>query len=108
MIVNQFNSRYLIVEFKNYNDKIKQGQIFTTEKYLHRNALRSTAIIVSREGPDDNAELACRGALRESGRLIINLNINQLCDMLHAKDDNDDPNSVILDIVDEMLMTIER
>ncbi|MGY3404184.1 hypothetical protein ACVWZV_000297 [Bradyrhizobium sp. GM5.1] len=35
-IVNHFQSRYVVFEFKNYRKRIKQGQILTTEKYLYR------------------------------------------------------------------------
>src|SRR5207237_324460 len=69
-IVHQFRSRYIIFEFKNYKEKIGQGQIYTTEKYLFSAGLRTTAIIISRRGADKNALAAARGALRESGKLI--------------------------------------
>ena len=71
-IVSQFHSRYIVFEFKNYRAKIKQGQIYTTEKYLFGNALRSMAIIISKNGADKNALAAARGALRESGKLMVN------------------------------------
>ena len=107
-VVNQFRSRYIIFEFKNYARKIKQGQIYTTEKYLFLTALRSTAIIISRNGADRNAEAASRGALREHGKLMINLSISDLCKMLELKDNGDDPNTVLLDRLDDMLMRLER
>ena len=107
-MVNQFRSRYIIFEFKNYARKIKQGQIYTTEKYLFLTALRSTAIIISRNGADRNAEAASRGALREHGKLMINLSISDLCKMLELKDNGDDPNTVLLDRLDDMLMRLER
>jgi hypothetical protein len=107
-IVHQFRSRYIIFEFKNYKAKIKQGQIYTTEKYLFGSALRSTAIIISRSGADKNALAAARGALRESGKLMINLSMDDLCNMLNLKDNGDDHNTVLLERVDEMLMKLER
>jgi hypothetical protein len=107
-IVNQFRSRYIVFEFKNYVDKIKQGQIYTTEKYLFGPALRSTSIIISRNGADTNALAAARGALRESGKLMVNLNIKQLCEMLHLRDNGDDHNTILVAIVDDMLMRLER
>jgi hypothetical protein len=107
-IVTQFRSRYIVFEFKNYSNKIKQGQIYTTEKYLYAAALRSTAIIISRNGADNNALAASRGALRETGKLIVNLNIDDLCKMLRMKDQGDDHNAVLVDKVDEMLMKLER
>jgi hypothetical protein len=108
VIANQFRSRYIIFEFKNYGGKIKQGQIHTTEKYLFGTALRSTAIIVSRKGADKNAMAVSRGALRESGKLIINLTVSEVCEMLHLKDAGDDHNTILVERVDEMLMRLER
>jgi hypothetical protein len=67
-----FRTRYVLFEFKNYTEKIGQGQIYTTEKYLYPAALRGTAIIVSPKGPDENAEASARGALREHGKLTLN------------------------------------
>jgi len=107
-IATQFRSRYIIFEFKSYSSKIKQGQIYTTEKYLFGPALRSTAIIISRKGADKNGLAAARGALREHGKLLINLDIDDLCEMLHLRDRGDDHNSVLVDRVDEMLVKLER
>jgi hypothetical protein len=107
-IVNQFRSRYIVFEFKNYGAAIRQTQIYTTEKYLFVAALRSTAIIISKKGADRNALAACRGALRENGKLIINLNVDDLCRMLHLKDQGDDHNAVLVEYVDKMLMALER
>lgn len=108
MLANQFRSRYIIFEFKNYTQKIKQGQIYTTEKYLFSAALRSTAIVISRKGAHKNALAAARGAIRENGKLIINLDLEDLCNMLHRKDRGDDHNAVLIERVDEMLIKLER
>jgi hypothetical protein len=106
-IVNHFHSRYVVFEFKNYRKRIKQGQILTTEKYLYRTALRSTAIIISKVGADKNAMALCRGVLREHGTLIINLTVEDICAMLHMRDEATDHNSVLTDHVDKMLMELE-
>jgi hypothetical protein len=107
-IVSQFRSRYIVFEFKNYGTKIKQTQIYTTEKYLFVTALRSMAIIISRNGADKNALAAARGALRDSGKLMVNLDIQDVCDMLHRKEKGDDHNSILVERVDDMLMKLER
>lgn len=54
-LIDHLNSRYVIFEFKNYVDKIAQGQILTTEKYLLERGLRRVAIILSRKGADKDA-----------------------------------------------------
>jgi hypothetical protein len=107
-LVNHFRSRYVIFEFKNHTQKITQGQIYTTEKYLFQTALRSTAFIISRVSADDNALAAARGALREHGKLIVNLTIDHLCKMLELKDSAGDPSSILVNIVDQMLIKLER
>lgn len=88
-----FRAWYVVFEFKNYGGRIKQGQIYTTEKYLFTGAMRSVAFIVSRSGADKNALAAARGAVRESGKLIINLSVADICRMLDLKDTDNDPNS---------------
>jgi hypothetical protein len=113
MLVSDFRSRYVVFEFKCYTDKITQGEILTTEKYLYVPALRSTAIIISTNGPDKNAYATACGALRENGKLIINLTVEQICKMLHAKDGTteDAPSDVEGELfieLDKMLMSIER
>lgn len=107
-IARDFKSRFVVFEFKNYTDKIKQNQIYTTEKYLYLTALRSIAVIISRQGADDNAIIAMNGALREHGKLIICLNLDELCKMLKMKDKGDDPNSFLSDKIDNMLMKLAR
>lgn len=102
------NTRYVIFEFKNYNKKIKQTQIFTTEKYLFTKALRSVAFIISRLGPDNNALTVAKGALRESGKLIVNLTDEDLCQMLHLKDKSDEHHEILINKIDEMLIKMVR
>jgi hypothetical protein len=70
--------------------------------------MRTVAFITSRKGADKNALAATRGAVRESGKLIIHLSIDDVCKMLEAKDSGDDPNSTLFDSLDEMLMKLER
>jgi len=108
MLVERFNSQYVIFEFKNYGGRITQGEIYTTEKYLFAKAMRTTAIIVSRKGADKNALAACRGALREHGKLIINLSVDDICKLLALRDADDDCNAYLFQIVDDMLMKLER
>ncbi|UPK20325.1 hypothetical protein IVA73_04145 [Bradyrhizobium sp. 131] len=72
-----------------------------------RTALRSTAIIISKVGADKNAMALCRGVLREHGKLIINLTVEDICAMLQMRDEATDHNSVLTDYVDKMLMELE-
>ncbi|GAB3852264.1 restriction endonuclease [Hymenobacter terrigena] len=103
-----FNSRFLIFEFKNYQSTIKQKEIYSTEKYLYHTAFRRIAIIISRKGASTNANKAICGALRESGKLIISLSDDDLKEMLKLKDNAGDYHKIIADRVDEVLMTLSK
>jgi hypothetical protein len=107
-ICNELDSRYVVFEFKNYKLKINQGQVLTTEKYLHKRALRSVAFIISRKGISDNAMKFSQGAMREHGKLIVNLTDEDLCNMLDMKEKGDDPNDYMFEKVDSFLMSLPR
>lgn len=49
-VTSHLQSRYALFEFKNYSEKITQGQILTTEKYLFERGLRKFALIMTRKG----------------------------------------------------------
>jgi len=107
-LARDFRARYVIFEFKNYGEKITQKEIFTTEKYLYPSAMRAAAIIISRQGANENAKSAARGALREAGKLIINLSIADLRSMLEMRDRGESGAEVLLICLDQMLIRIER
>ena len=83
--------------------------INTTEKYLYSKALRGIAIVISHNGEDNNAQKAIKGILRETGKLILSINNNDLVKMLKMKFDNSAPPSVHLyDKLDKMLIDLEK
>ncbi len=103
-----FRSRYVVFEFKNYTDPITQDQVYTTEKYLFTSALRSIAIIIAKSGTTESANRAMRGALREQGKLILCLSMNEFCGLLRGFDNGDNPEEVLIRKVDDLLMAIAR
>lgn len=107
-LANDLSSRYVIIEFKNYKDKIKQGQVLTTEKYLLETALRKVAIICTRKGADTNAIKATQGAMREQGKLMIVIDDNFLCQMLKDKQTGNDPSDRLFDEADNFLLSLPR
>jgi hypothetical protein len=102
-MAQDFRCRYVVFEFKNYSEKISQNQIYTTEKYLYPNALRSVAIIVARNGHDAGAHRAVQSAVRESGKVIIVLSLDDLVRLLKAKDNGFEPSDVLVDHIDNLL-----
>lgn len=107
-LITDFRARYVVFEFKNYGGPITQREVYTTEKYLYPVAMRGAAIIVSRHGADPGADKAMRGALRESGKLILSLSVEELCGMLKARDAGSDHSATLVGKLDGMLMGLER
>lgn len=108
-ICKYFSTKYIVFEFKNYEKPITQREIYTTEKYLYEKALRKVAIIISRNGADKHAEMAARGSLLESGKLIICLSDEDMKAMLQIKKEGERTTGEYLEnILDDMLMRLEK
>jgi len=108
-IKHYFNTKYVVFEFKNHNDKISQKEIYTTEKYLYGTALRKVAIIISRNGYDDNALRAAKGSLRESGKLILCLTDQDLLKMADIKTrGEEEPADSLGEMLDALLIHLEK
>lgn len=107
-IEEYFRSKYIIFEFKNYKDVITQKEIYTTEKYLYAKALRCVAIIVSCNGSDENAKKAIKGTLRENGKLILNLSNKDIANMLEYELNGNLASEYLYNVLDEMLIELEK
>jgi len=107
-LINSFNTRFILFEFKNYCDKITQDQIYTTERYLFNKALRSVGFIISRVGGTDGAIQAAKGSLKEHGKLIMILSDKDLCEMLKLKDSGNSPNDYLSNLLDKWLISLSR
>lgn len=107
-LIEDFNSRYILFEFKNYSEEIKQTQIYTTEKYLFQTALRTVCFIISRRGPSESAKKAVNGVLRETGKLMIPLSDDDLIVMINHKDNGLFPEDYLFEIVDDQLLSLEK
>lgn len=107
-VIEHLNSRYVLFEFKNYLGEIKQGQILTTEKYLLEKGLRRMAIIMTRTGAEAHAIAMTQGAMREQGKLMLIVNDEKVCEMLHMKERGEDPTDCLFEIADNFLLTLPR
>lgn len=107
-LIEDFRSRHVLFEFKNYGGKLKPNLVHITEKYLFPTALRATAIIISPKGPSAEALYASRGALRDAGKLVLHLDVDQVCEMLHAYDDGSVPSLYLETHLDAFLRSVER
>lgn len=75
---------------------------------LHAKALRSVAIIIAKNDYDDNSVWAVKGCLRENGKLIILLNIEDIKKMYKMKEENDDPSVYLMNKLDVLLLELEK
>lgn len=107
-VINEMKSRYVVFEFKNYTDPISQQQILTTEKYLSPKSFRSVAFIISRMAISNSAAVMCQGAMREHGKLIINLCDDDLVIMMEKKVDGLEPSDYLFSLVDNFLLGLPR
>ncbi len=107
-LIQFYNTKFIVFEFKNYADPITQNLIYITEKYLFKPALRNVAIIISRKGFDDHAGDVALGCLKENGKLIIDITDDDLVSMLLAKIDGKEPSDILLDRTLNMLMAIGK
>ncbi|WP_444936853.1 YraN family protein [Microbulbifer sp. JMSA004] len=107
-VSSNLDSRYILFEFKNHKDKICQSQVYSTEKYLFEKAKRKVCFLISRKGPSDNALVACQGAMREHGKLIINLDDKIIIDLIDSKISGNDPNETLFKEIDDFLMKLPR
>lgn len=108
ILKEHYNTRFVVFEFKNYEEEINQNLIYITEKYLYKATLRNVAIIISRKGFSNNAHKAANGILTENGKLIIDLCDNDLITMLRMKADKEDASDYILDKLENWLMSISK
>lgn len=108
LMLTDLHTRYVVFEFKNYSTPITQSEILTTEKYLYPSALRKVAIIISPLGSAKSAIMVMQGAMREHGKLILSLTVEEITSLLVGKDGGADPNTYLFDQVDKFLMGLGR
>lgn len=107
-LTNHIRSRYIVFEFKNYSKAITQFQIITTEKYLLENASRKVAVILCRKGGDDNSKKMIQGAMRESGKLIMILDDDDLIKMINDRIEGRDASDHLGLLADNFLLQLPR
>ena len=99
-----FATRYVVFEFKNFEEPIGQNQIYLTEKYLFSGGLRRVSVVVARKGLDSGGQRATKACLRDNGKLIICLSLCDLRQMLLAKDTGDEYNELMIIRVSDLMM----
>lgn len=101
-----FNTKFVVFEYKNYVEKISQNLVFITSKYLYPSALRNVAFIISRNGLDRNAEAVVSSKIKNEKTLIISLTDKDLLIMVALKDKGKEPSDYLLEKVENLLMSL--
>jgi Holliday junction resolvase-like predicted endonuclease len=107
-LIEDFRTRYLLFEFKNYGVKLKPNVLHVTEKYLFPSAMRSTAIILSPLGFNADSRETARGAMRDAGKLMLDVTSSVLAKMLRAKDGGNVANTRFEPMLDAFLLDLGR
>jgi len=108
LLIEHYNSRFVVFEYKNHTSTLSQNLVFITEKYLFNAALRNVAIIISRNGFSKNADVAAKGCLKENGKLIIDITDQDLVLMLKRKATGEEPSDYLLEKTESFLMSISK
>lgn len=88
-------TRFVVAEFKNFEDGPGQQEVESLQQYLFPKAMRSFGILCSRKKPTDSALLARRRAWVENEKLIVILSDEGMVDLVNAKDSGNDPAELI-------------
>lgn len=75
---------------------------------MFETALRKVAIIITRHGIDKNGMKLTKGILRESGKLIIVLNDEDVKEMISIYENGEKATTVLEKKLDELLTTLEK
>lgn len=79
------STRFLVAEFKNYTESVRQREVESIQQYLYSKAMRTFGVLCSRNPPSESALLARRRAWVETDKLILLLSDDDLKDLVRAK-----------------------
>lgn len=88
-------TRFMVAEFKNYSEGVRQREVESIQQYLYSKAMRMFGVLCSRNQPSDSALLARRRAWVEADKLILLLSDDELKDLVRAKSYGEDPTDVL-------------
>ncbi|MFD4442071.1 restriction endonuclease [Nocardia sp. NPDC058519] len=92
---NEFRTRFVVAEFKNYTHPVGQCEVESIAQYLLPKAFRMLGLLVSRQTPGDPALRARRRAWLEHDKVIVFLSDDDLISMAQIVDEKADPFIII-------------
>lgn len=102
-----YKADFIVIDAKNYSGKIKKNQILQISNYLKQHGTGLFAIIISRNGKEDNGSFFTR---REKwvteNKMIIVLDDNDIEKMILAKASSNLPEEIIKQKIEEFRLNI--
>jgi hypothetical protein len=89
------STRFMVGEFKNYTEQIRQREVESIQQYLYLKSMRMFGVLCSRNQPSESALLARRRAWVEADKLILFLSDEELKDLVRAKSYGEKPTDVL-------------
>ncbi|TPQ40119.1 hypothetical protein C2U70_05780 [Bradyrhizobium guangdongense] len=105
---NDFRTRAILFECKNYEQGIGPDQVYSTERYLFTGGLRTVCFLISRMPPTDGALRAAQGAMREAGKLILLLSNSDLIAMIKLKGEPGGPENYLDERIWKFVISLPR
>ncbi len=103
-----FRTKAILFECKNYEEPIGPDQVYSTERYLFSGALRTVCILVARLGANEAAIRAAQGAMRETGKLLILLSNQDLIEMLKLSTQEGGPEDFLDKRIWDFIISLPR
>lgn len=98
----RFDADFVIVDFKNYADPISSDVIEDVSHYANK-ALGNFVVVVTRSG-SGSAAMTAQVRLFRDGKAIVVVSDAHMLEMLARKEQGDDPEDVLSDLLDELLI----
>ena len=101
-VYDKYDADFLIVDFKNYGDKVGADVIQDVDKYANK-ALGRCIVVVSRQGASEAAEAAQLRVLRDRDIIVLVVSDEHLLEMVRRKEAGQNPDDLLDDLLDELL-----
>ena len=105
-VKHQHSSRMVVVEFKNLDGQIGQGEVESLQQYLLPKAKRSFGLLCSRAPPSQSAVKARRRAWMTAENLILFLSDPDLEELIRCRSAGEDPAQVLESQMDDFFITL--
>ena len=89
-LASDFSSRYMTISFLNDGDSAGYAEIQTAARHLYPKANRSLGLVLARSGWEGAWRRGAIEQLRDHGKLLLTLGLQDLKDLLIARDCGDE------------------